>query len=224
MSIRQNEHYEKRKMKEISREKEAKELREYLREMDRRITDSIQRRFGDQVPVSKIEQVRKTPAEFVSSQQYQEHLDRLGIRHESNQRVLGDINGDKVTVDREQYLVPRTLTHERLHQLSHPLYRSMLGNNMYEGTTEYLSSKVYGDLHIADAGKCYPQQVRIMEMLHARVGDDTIGRAYFKGDWTGLKDEVDKQLGDGTFAEIVDRTQQGKFSEAERLIQGERPT
>jgi len=224
MLARQREHFEQKKLREIACEKEARELREYLREMDRRVTDSIQRHFGDHVSTTKIEHVRRTPAEFVSTQQYERHLDRLGIKYENNKRILGDISGDRVIIDQNHYLVPRTLTHERLHQLSHPLYESMLGENMYEGTTEYLSGKVYGDLYIADAGKCYPQQVRIIEMLQARVGDDTISRAYFTGDWTGLKDRVDQQLGDGTFAEIVNRTQQGKFHEAEKLIQGVKPT
>jgi hypothetical protein len=57
-------------------------------------------------------------------------------------------------------------------------------------------------------------------MLSARVGDETIAKAYFQGDWVGLKTKIDEQLGEGALAEITGLTQQGKYAEAIEVIRG----
>jgi hypothetical protein len=121
-------------------------------------------------------------------------------------------------VDRNDILVPRTLAHERLHQASDKLYRTVLGKQIDEGTTEHFASQLRSDLHIADRGQSYAEEHRLIKTLSVRVGDDIIAKAYFQGDWIGLQREVDGQLGSGALSEISSLTQQGKFRDAEEII------
>lgn len=214
------EKFEKTETRDVSPEKEELAMERCLWETDRRVLDDIERRFGSYIPKSRLELVRKQPVHFLRHQEYQEHLRKNGIEVKENVNTLGDIHRNEACVDQEHVLVPKTLAHERIHQLSDNLYGSMLGNRMNEGTTEYLASKIRGDLHLINVGHCYPEETRIVEMISARVGDDTIGKAYFQGDWVGLKSRVDEQLGDGALAEISRLTEQRKYEEAKEVIKG----
>jgi hypothetical protein len=215
--IRHFEELEKRGQVETYEEGERLALERHLRELDRATLDDIERKFGQYVPRGRMERLRQEPARFLGHEDYERHLRERGIEPSENGRVLGDANG-RVYVDREHILVPRTLVHERLHQVSDKLYRGMLGREIDEGTTEYFASKLRGDLHLVDMGRSYPDQKRLVEMLSARVDDDTIARAYFQGDWIGLQREIDGQLGSGALAEISALAKQGKVREAEEII------
>jgi hypothetical protein len=217
MTTRHLESLEKREMMEISEREEELAMQRHLRELDCSTLDDIERRFGQYIPQGRLERLRQKPACFLRHQEYEEHLRQRGIEVGENESVLGDANG-RVYVDREHILVPKTLAHERLHQLSDRLYQGMLGKEIDEGTTEHFASYLRGDLHIADMGKCYPEQQKLVEMLSSRVGDNTIARAYFQGDWIGLKEDVNRQLGDGALAEICGLAKQGRFEEAEEII------
>lgn len=216
MTIRHLEELEK-KEKEAWEKEEKLALERQLRELDRKTLNDIERKFGHYVPRGRMERLRQQPACFLDHEDYERHLREIGIEPTEGRRVLGDANG-RVYVDREHILAPRTLAHERLHQLSDKLYRAMLGEEINEGTTEYFASKVRGDLHLASAGQRYPDERRLVEMLQARVGDDSIARAYFQGDWIGLQREVDRQLGSGALAKISALAKQGRFKDAEEIL------
>jgi len=207
---------EKKKRVEISEQEERLALERHLRQLDRSTLDDIERKFGRYIPRGRMEKLRREPARFLDHEDYVKHLRETGIDTSENRRILGDANG-RVYVDRNDILVPRTLAHERLHQASDRLYRAMLGKQIEEGTTEHFASQLRSDLHIADRGPSYAEEHRLVETLFARVGDDTIARAYFQGDWIGLQREVDRQLGDGALARASALTKQGRFREAEEV-------
>jgi len=209
---------EKKNPGAISEKEEERALQRYLRELDRKTLDDIQRRFGRYIPPSRLERLRQQPAFFLKHEDYERHLQASRIRASEHERILGDSTDDRVHIDRNDYRVPRTLAHERLHQVSDKLYRAMLGKRINDGTTELFASELRRDLNIASAGKCYPQELRLMEMIRARVGEDTIARAYFQGDWLRLQRVLDSQLGDGALARIRSLAEQGRFAEAEEVI------
>lgn len=208
---------EKNRQLEKCDSQEQVTLQRHLRKLDRATLDEIERKFGQYIPQGRVERLRQEPARFLNHEDYNRHLRDSSVESSETKRVLGDVNG-RVYVDREHILVPRTLAHERLHQVSDKLYGGMLGREMDEGTTEHFASKLRGDLHLVNTGRCYPEQRKLVEMLSSRVGDDTIARAYFQGNWTRFQNEVDGQLGDGALAEISGLVKQSKFKDAEEII------
>ena len=217
MTTRRLEELEKKKQAEVFEREEERALQRHLRELDRATLDDIQEKFGQYVPHSRVERLRQQPARLLRHEEFERHVREQGIETSEDKRLLGYAD-DRVHVDREHIEVPRTLAHERLHQVSDKLYGGMLGKAIDEGTTEHFAGKLRGDLHLANAGQCYPDQRRLVEMLSARVGDDTIARAYFRGEWTSLRSQVDKQLGDGALAEISALAKQGRFTDAEEIV------
>lgn len=217
MTVHHLEQLEKKEPAEISEQEERLARERLERQLDRSTLDDIERKFGQYIPPARMEKLRREPVRFLDHEDYVRHLKETGIETSENKRILGDANG-RVYIDRKDILVPRTLAHERLHQTSDKLYRGMLGKQMDEGTTEYFAGQLRSDFHIADRGSCYPQEHRLIQTLFARVGDKTIAKAYFQGDWMGLKREVDGQLGDGALTRISALAKQGKFREAEEII------
>lgn len=196
--------------------------RRELRRLDRHTLERIERRFGGYIPPERLEEARRRPVEFQRHRKYLEHLKREGLRPAERERILGDFDKDErvIYIDREHILVPKTLAHERLHQLGDERFRALLGSKLDEGMTEHLAREIATDPELVDVGKCYPRERRIIEMLSARVGEDTLKRAYFQGDWLPLKQRLDRELGEGALAEIARLTEAGRHSEAEEIIKG----
>jgi len=211
------EQLERKERVEISEQEERLALERLERQLDRSMLDDIESKYGRYIPRGRMDKLRREPIRFLDHEDYVRHLREMGIETSENKRILGDANG-RVYIDRNDILVPQTLAHERLHQASDKLYRGMLGKQIDEGTTEYFASQLRSDLHIADRGQSYAEEHRLIRTLFARVGDDTIARAYFQGDWIGLQREVDGQLGSGALSEISALSKQGKFREAEEII------
>lgn len=217
MATRRLEELEKKRQAEVLEKHEERALQRHLREMDRATLDDIQRKYGQYIPQGRIERLRQQPARFLRHEEFERHVRQQEIEIPENKRLLGYAD-DRTHIDREHVKVPRTLAHERLHQVSDKIYRGVLGEDIDEGTTEHFAGKLRGDLHLAGVGPCYPEQRKLVEMLSARVGDDTIAKAYFRGEWNGLQSEVDRQLGDGALAEVSALARQGKFRDAEEII------
>ena len=77
-----------------------------------------------------------------------------------------------------------TLIHEALHAYSHPDF-GFLHNHVAEGTTEYFSRRLMADINMPAVG-AYDAEVADIDRLVADVGEDTLARAYFRGDMAHL--------------------------------------
>ena len=200
----------------------AAERRAYakvLREIDQGTLAKIEQQFGEHIPVGRLKEARVVPTAFLSHEQYQARLKSVypQLTPAERRQVVGDLLG-RPYADRNQVPLSRTLAHERLHQLRDPRFRGTLGRGLDEGTTEHLASRISGDLGIRDLPKGYPAERRIVEMLSARVGDRTLGRAYFRGEIEPLRRTVDGQLGKGALDSVAKLTAQGRFGEAEEIL------
>lgn len=203
---------------------EEEALRRHLERLDRRILERIERRFGEYIPQEKLERAKEHKPLFQKHKEYLEHLKREhNYEPKEGERVLGDYCRRGIYIDREHQLVPKTLAHERLHQLRDERFEQFCGEGLHEGLTEYLARQISPDLQIRDLGESYPKERRVIEMLFARAGDDALARAYFQGDWRLLQQGVDRDLGEGALEEIMRAAKQGNYQEAERLIKGPEP-
>lgn len=209
---------EKRSTKDTDNELEEQAMERHLKELDRWTVDRIDKRFSGYVSSDQMEKIRSQPAHFLYHREYYEHLRECGVKPEKGKTIVGDASEHEVYVDREHVLVPKTLVHERLHQFSSKGYKGLMGEKLYEGTTEYLARDAVGDPHLVDVGEGYPRETRLIETLSARVGDDAIKKAYFQGDIRDLTTRVDRDLGDGAMARIANLAKQGRLEEAEALV------
>ena len=199
---------------------EARALSRVLKDFDRRaLLQRVERRFGQHIPAERLSEARKVTTQFLAHERYQERLQRVYPQLSAGGRpqVVGDFTR-RPHVDRNQVLLPRTVAHERLHQLRDPRFRAQVGRGLDEGTTAHLASKVSGDLGIRDLPRGYPAERRLVEMLEARVGEKPIAQAYFRGEIGALRREVDAQLGRGAFDAVGKLTAERRFAEAEGIL------
>jgi hypothetical protein len=198
---------------------EAQALSRVLTDLDRGTLRQIERRFGQHIPTERLSAARQAPTQFLSHEQYQERLTRVYPRLSAaeRQQVVGDFTR-RPHVDRNQVLLPRTVAHERLHQLRDPRFRAQVGRGLDEGTTELLASRVSGDLGIRDLPRGYPAERRLVEMLEARVGEKPIAQAYFRGEVEPLRGLVDADLGRGAFDRVAQLMAERRFAEAEEIL------
>ncbi len=198
---------------------EARALSRVVAELDRKTLAQIERRFGQHLSAGRLRAARQAPTQFLPHDRYQRRLRELypGLSAAERQQVVGDFTR-RPHVDRNQVLLPRTVAHERLHQLRDPRFRAEVGRGLDEGTTEHLASKVSGDLGIRDLPRGYPAERRVVEMLEARAGERRIAEAYFQGETAALRRELDAQLGRGAFDAVAKLTAEGRFAEAEEIL------
>ena len=138
-----------------------------------------------------------------------------------NETLYGYYNGQTVKVNQNQIELPRTVAHERLHQLRSPRFRERYGENFDEGITEHLASRIYRDLNIKNLSPVYREHRTIVQMMEARVGEETIAKSYFSGNLGYLRGELDSQLGRGATTSILLATERGDFRAARRILMGE---
>lgn len=207
-----------RRLEELD-EEEARQR--HLEQLDRRIMERIERRFGPYISKERLERAKEHKPRFLEHKEYLEHLKREhGYEPKEGERMLGDYCRGEIHIDREHQLVPKTLAHERLHQLSDERFEEFCGKRLHEGLTEYLAREISPDPQIKDLGESYPKERGLVEMLFARAGDDALARAYFQGDWQLLQRRVEDDLGKGALEEIVHAVEQGRDDEAEQLLKG----
>jgi hypothetical protein len=198
---------------------EAQALSGVLKDFDRRALLQIERQFGQHIPVERLSEARKVTTQFLAHERYQQRLERVypHLSAAEREQVVGDFTR-RPHVDRNQVLLPRTVAHERMHQLRDPHFRAGVGRGLDEGTTEHLASKISGDLGIRDLPRGYPAERRLVEMLEARVGEKPIAQAYFRGEIGALRREVDAQFGRGAFDAVGKLTAERRFAEAEGIL------
>lgn len=205
-------------------EKDAAAIHEHVfRKVDSDVLSSIKKRYGSYIPEQRMQEARHLPSSVLPRQEYQSLVQSVyGVDDNQAQRMLGhyDKQSGGIWVSQTYPLTARLLAHEHLHQLEDPETSDMLGKGLEEGITEWLARDAVGDPHFADQSRVYPHEVQIVKELAALIGDKKLKQAYFQGDWQGLRQVVNEQLGEGALANIAHLTDQKKYKQVENFIQG----
>jgi hypothetical protein len=168
-----------------------------LREMDREITGKLCERYRHVVPPERIARFKDMRTRFEDRSVFDRNYEKAVGKDPS--RVLGFVEAPdapaQVALDGPH--VPKTVMHERLHQLSDPRAESLLGKDLYEGTTEDLAIKEAELTRGANAElpQCYTRQRAAAHEVRRLCGDRPVEQAYFRGDVTELRACLDRNLG-----------------------------
>ena len=111
-----------------------------------------------------------------------------------------------------------TVVHEGIHLYSHSGYRTPLGFNINEGTTEWLARKVIADNSLGLVSAHYPNQHASIVKLAAKGGNAAVMRAYFQGDVAGLRTAIDTATSAGTFDNWVTFMKASNYASADALM------
>jgi hypothetical protein len=195
-------------------------LAKIWRDLDQKTLVAIERRYGSQISAQRLSQAGRTPATFMDRATFDKHLRESApdMSEAKRKQVLGYYFDGQVNVNGNQVQVPLTAAHERLHQLAHPRFRDTFGRDMDEGVTEHFARGIYGDLGLADMPQVYPQEQRVVNMLGARIGEERLASAYFKGDMTSLRNRLDADLGKGTSERLAQVMRAHDMNGAEALL------
>lgn len=174
-------------------------IQKYLAETDHAITKSLVEKYRDVVPASRAEAVLALPVQFEGREQFEQSLADAGGQPGEEARVLGysRFDAERAHVATDHLEIPKTVAHERLHQLSNPRAVDGLGRPLYEGVTEDLAIDTIGTESPRDMERCYPTERAIAHEMRDMAGSDAVERAYFTGDTTELRKRLDEQLGSG---------------------------
>ena len=94
-----------------------------------------------------------------------------------------------------------TLVHEGLHAYAHQSFQASLTDGVEEGATEYFTRQICSDLNIARTGIYEQQLFEVTRMLPYMGGEETLKKAYFKGEVDTMATTMDQQLGDCAMTE-----------------------
>lgn len=199
-------------------------LEQQLRRLDSQALSRIEQRFGTYIAPRRMQHARSTQTQFLGHTSYQRQLSRTdpALPAGRRQNVVGNYVNGKTYVDRNQVLVPRTVAHERIHQLADPRFRQRTGSRLDEGMTEYFAGRINGDLGIRDLPAVYPGQRRVVQMMASRLGERPLARAYFSGEVGALRKQLDSQLGVGAFDDIARAMERGNHGAAAKILQAGR--
>lgn len=191
-----------------------------LRELDKKSLAAIQRRYGMFITQERLGIAARHPTAIMDRAAFDKHLRSQfpSLNQAEREGVLGYYFDQRLYVNGNHVQVPLTVVHERLHQLAHPRFRETLGKELNEGLTEQFARGIYSDLALVDVAKVYPGEQRIVSMLTARVGDERLASAYFKGDLGALRRFLDADLGAGTFQRFATAGRAGNLKAAEALL------
>jgi hypothetical protein len=174
-------------------------FRKYLAETDQMLTSALSQRYRDVVPPERIEAMLAMPTQFEGREAFDRALTDAGDVPGAKGKVLGysrfDAEPAHVAVD--QLEIPKTIAHERLHQLSDSGAPARLGTPLYEGITEDLAIDAIGTDSTMHKTDCYPVERAVAHEMRDIAGDAAVERAYFAGDTTELTRRLDERLGPG---------------------------
>lgn len=174
-------------------------LQKYLAETDQALVNALAEKYRDVVPPSRIEAVLALPTHFEDREQFDQALGAAGGKPGEGARVLGysRFDTEQAHVAMDHLEIPKTIAHERLHQLSDPRAVEALGQPLYEGMTEDMAIEAIGSESPAGMDRCYPAERAVAHEMRDLVGNDAVERAYFAGDASELRQRLDEQLGPG---------------------------
>lgn len=177
----------------------AAHFRKYLAETDEMLTTQLAEKYRGLVPAKRIEAMLSMPTRFEDRETFDRSLAESEGATDSQARVLGysrfDLEPAHVAMDHLE--IPKTIAHERLHQLSDPNAVRELGLPLYEGVTEDLAVEAIGMDSGRSVEKCYSAERAIAHDLREITGDRAVEQAYFVGNTIELRRRLDEQMGPG---------------------------
>ena len=81
-------------------------------------------------------------------------------------------------------------------------YTERESENLHEGITQLYATQLTETLHTG-----YPNETTTAFFIERLVGAETLRRAYMTGDFYDVRASIDRQLGDGTFDTILERSE-----------------
>jgi len=114
------------------------------------------------------------------------------------------------------------MIHEGLHAYSNPRFATEMRNGVNEGTTEYFTRQILPDLNIARPENTYDEELAEVNRLVPVVGEDSLARAYFKGEMEQLHQTANQKMGPCALDEFASAVQTLEFDHTlpRQIIEG----
>jgi hypothetical protein len=195
-------------------------LAKVWKDLDAKTLRSIERRYGVHIIEERLISAKNTPRRIVDRATFERQLREVkpSLSEESRQSILGYYYDQRIEINGNHVQLPLTMAHERLHQLAHPRFSSTLGSGFDEGVTESFAREIFSDMGLRDAPAIYVAERRAVDMLMARVGEEPLARAYFRGEMNALRNRLDADLGEGTFLKLSRALRENDLATAEALL------
>ena len=217
-------------------------LSQMWKKLDAGTISRIHRRFGKHLVDVRLIEASRKPAAIMDRAAFDKHLRSMmpDKTPEERAKVLGYYFDRRVTVNGNQTDLPLTVAHERLHQLSDPRFKDLFGSRLNEGVTENFSREIHHDMRIATrvpfrdevpesymremtrktgvAPEVYSEEQNLANMLVARVGEEPVAKAYFKGDLGAMREALDSAKGKGAYGRFVEALLDDNFAAAARVL------
>ena len=184
---------------------ETPALRTYFADLDRAAVSAIGERFGAFIPAEHLKRLPDLPSQFESAHDLHKAY-RAETGHKAPAGLAGFTSLDSpahIAVS-DSLSVPETVFHERLHQLSSPDAKRILGKH-YEGVTQDLAIEALGQEPQEGDLTGYPVERERAHSLRKLVGTDAVCKAYFQGDEKPLMAAMDRIVGDRPLAGLQDK-------------------
>jgi len=185
-----------------------------LKEMDSEIADQLAERYSHVASPERIRAMKNLPTSFETRKEFEENL-----RRQAETVEPGSVLGWSASVDEPAHVatdspdIRNTITHERLHQLSHPNSGELLGTRVDEGITEMLAQRE-SKTSLEDRDQAYIDEQRSAKLAESICGRDVIEKAYFKGDRSELQQCLETKLNPETAERL--RKQVNQRTDTER--------
>lgn len=131
----------------------------------------------------------------------------------------GFADNGTVYVNQQTPLMTAT-AHEMLHLNTGPGFRSRMGEQFNEGSTENFAIEALTAQNVAFSETAYPSEVDLVKTLIQLVGEDMLLNAYFNGGSAidDLIKKVEISQGVGTFTAVKDYAADGNFASAKAAL------
>lgn len=182
-------------------------LESYLRQVDRSAMDELENRYGHLVPEPLMRGVREQPLSLDDRAEFETALG-VPSENERGERYVGFSEGPNrpAHINLEHLQIPKTIYHERIHQLSHPAARRLLGDDLYEGLTEHYAIGGLGTETPEGQAISYGEQRADAQRLESVCGREALERAYFAGDDRELRAALERAMGETDPRRLDERT------------------
>lgn len=178
---------------------ERHHIEKYLHETDEAAVAQLGERYRELVPAERIEAMKELPTSFEDREMFNKtYIREAGRPPEPGSEVLGYSRGtlEPAHVATDHLEIPKTIYHERLHQLSAPGVEKEIGNRLNEGITEDLAIENLGAEPVQGGLETYPTERTAAHNVREMCGDEAVEKAYFQGDTRELRACLDKNLGE----------------------------
>lgn len=174
-------------------------IQKRLRDIDRFHTERLCDRYRHLVPPERIRQVKDLPVRFEDRRDFERSCREAQVPDpREGTQVVGFSQGalEPPHVDMDEVQLRKNAIHERVHQLSDPRAKEVLGEKFCEGVTEDLAIKELGEEPNPDLPRSYSRERAMAQKARELSGDDAVDRAYFRGDASKLRSCLERSLGE----------------------------